>query len=88
MDFYCSHNSQPEILAYQTSGVGGMDYPADIAHQLILRHIVEELLQVYVHYSFSSLIEVFQKFQHGLPAAPAGTKAIAVFLKFFLKDGR
>ena len=65
-----------------------MDYPADIAHQLILRNIVEELLQVYVHYPFCSLIEVFHKFQHGLHAAPAGTETIAVFLKFFLKDGR
>ena len=78
------HYSRFQILAYQALGVRVSDYSANVAHQLVLWNIVEEFLQVYVHYPFTSLIEVFRQFPNGLLAAPARAEAVAVFLKFRL----
>ena len=64
-----------------------MDYSSDVAHQLVLRNVVKELLQVYVNYPLVALVEVFQQLQYGLLAAPAGAEAVAALLELLLEDG-
>ncbi len=50
------HNARFQILAYQTFGVWVMDYSTNVTHQLVLRHIIEELLQINVHYPLVALV--------------------------------
>ena len=64
-----------------------MYHPASITHQLVLRYVVKELLQVYVNYPFTSLVEVFSEFQYCLFTTSAWAEAVAVLLKLFLKSG-
>ena len=65
-----------------------MDNAPYIAHQFVLRYIVEELLQVYIHYPFVSFIEVFHEFQYYLLTTSARAEAVAVFLELYLKYRR
>ena len=81
------HHARLEILTYQRLGVRILDYTTDVAHQLVLRDIVKELLQVYVNYPLVTLVEVFQQLQHSLLTAPAGAEAVAVLLELLLEDG-
>ena len=49
----------------------------DKAHEPVLWYIVEELLQVYVHYPYTSVIQVFEKPEYCLLTAPSRSESIA-----------
>ena len=52
-------------------------------HQLILRHIIKEFLQVDIHYISISVVEVFQQFQHRLLCTSFWSESVTVFTEIW-----
>ena len=79
------HYTSLEELPYQRFGVSVVYYPSNITHEPVLRDIVEELLQIKVHYPFIAFVYVPGDFGHRHKGAPSWSEAIAVLTEQRLK---
>src|SRR5690606_21105828 len=77
--FSLNHDASLKVSGYKRFGIGVLDDFSDQGHQLILRDIVKELLQVNIHDVGIPIVKVFQQFNDCLLCFSSRSETVASF---------